>query len=88
MFQIPEYWLFEKREGSISVHYFDFEHQFEFDNASILFFEPVYAKRMISEMIHISLSDTVNFRTDPQGLCATYSLLLKKYNDKNKIITR
>ena len=56
---------------ALASHHFDFEHQFEFDNPSILDFKPVYAKRMISEMIHISLSDTVNFRTDTQGLCAT-----------------
>ena len=67
--------LKKKGKTALASHHFDFEHQFLFDNVSKLDFEPVYMKRMISEIIHISLSDIVNFRTDTQGLCATYRWL-------------
>lgn len=69
-----------KEETTLARHHFDAEHTFKFD-VSVLDSEPVYLKRTIGEMIFISLTDTVNFRTDTQRLGVAYNLLLDMYKN-------
>lgn len=78
----------EKNEKTaLSSHHFNTGHNFNFSNTSILDSEEVYRKRCISEMIQISLNNTVNHRTDIQGLSIQYNHLLNQYKNKTMAIT-
>ena len=64
---------------ALASHHFDTSHRFVFNETKILDSEPNWVKRNISEMVHIRLNDTVNHRTDTQGLSKVYNNILNKF---------
>ncbi|CAG5090747.1 Protein of unknown function [Cotesia congregata] len=57
---------------------------FCFDDVKIVDIEKNRFKRNILEMIHISLRDTVNLKTDTEGLNCIYDNLILRYKNKNR----
>ena len=73
----------KKRSGSpsvISCHKIEHDHEFDWDNATILDSEPSYKKRLISEMVHIKRQNMgLNKQSDTELLPDSYLPLLKKF---------
>nr|CCQ71227.1 hypothetical protein Penelope-like1 [Cotesia congregata]CDH92814.1 hypothetical protein Penelope-like1 [Bracoviriform congregatae] len=69
---------------ALSLHHRDTSHQFCFDDVKIVDIEKNRFKRNILEMIHISLRDTVNLKTDTEGLNCIYNNLILRYKNKNR----
>jgi hypothetical protein len=76
--------VLNKDHTALAKHHFETSHNFLFDNVEILDAEPVYNKRCVSEMIHITLNDTVNQRTDTSNLSNMYINLLSLYKRRNQ----
>ena len=74
-----------ENKTALAHHHFDTGHQFDFENVRVLDYEQNYKKRIVSEMIHINLCDSVNLKTDTQNLSNIYSNILKKYHDKKAL---
>lgn len=68
---------------ALAEHHFAENHEFDFENFSVLDSENNYFKRMISEMVHIQLNKTVNCRTDVTNLSAFYNNILKTYKQNH-----
>ena len=64
---------------ALANHHFLTGHIFDFEGVVILDRETNWLKRNISEMVHISLTDTVNLRTDTENLSNVYLGLINKY---------
>lgn len=73
---------YDAEKTALSKHHFDLQHNFRFQDTTILDNEPNYSKRLISEMIQIHLHDTINLRTDVRGLSTLYCNLLDKYKSQ------
>lgn len=57
-------------------------HNFNFDNVSILANAPLYQKRLFLEMFYIKLNNNaINFRSDMDSLSSIYSLLIYMSNN-------
>ncbi|XP_044766280.1 uncharacterized protein LOC123322400 [Coccinella septempunctata] len=72
---------FRDKEGktALALHSFSTGHQFDFQQISVLDGEKNWMKRNLSEMIHINLHDTVNHRSDTQGLHQSYNNLISLF---------
>lgn len=68
---------------ALAQHHFDTGHRFLFEKAEIVDTEHNYPKRLIGEMIHITLNETVNLRTDTKGLSTTYNYILSLYKQNH-----
>ncbi|XP_045483540.1 uncharacterized protein LOC123688859 [Harmonia axyridis] len=68
----------KNEKTALAVHHFQENHNLDFDEVKILDKECNYHKRCISEMIHISIHDTMNIRTDTQKLSIIYNNLLRE----------
>lgn len=68
---------------ALATHHFDTGHQFKFEEVVALDYENNFFKRNVSEMVHIQASDTVNFRSDTQGLSVVYNDIIRSL--KNRI---
>lgn len=66
---------------ALAAHRFAEGHTFDFDSTTIVDYETNRRKRNLSEMIHIKLNDTVNYRTDAEDLSQVYSNLLARYRE-------
>lgn len=66
----------KKEKTALSQHHFSTGHKFNFTATSIVDREKHYIKRNISEMIQINLNNTVNNRSDTQGLSIQYNHIL------------
>ena len=76
----------DSRKSALVCHHVETGHKFNFDEVRILDHCENYRKRMLLEMIHINLErDSVNFRTDSQGLSAIYSGVLA-WSQKSKTV--
>ena len=65
-----------KTESVVSEHMLKQKHNFDWENVKICDREPIYKKRLISEMIHINLnSHTINRKKDVETLSRVYSPL-------------
>ncbi|CAG5084846.1 Protein of unknown function [Cotesia congregata] len=64
---------------ALANHHFLTGHNFDFDGVKIVDREGNWFKRNISEMVHICLSDTVNWRTNTDRLSKVYIGLIEKY---------
>lgn len=65
---------------ALAKHHFQTGHQFKFNEVTIIDSEPQLYRRKVSEMIHISLNDTVNIKTDTtDGLSGIYNNILQIY---------
>ena len=67
---------------ALAHHHFATNHNFDFSKVTILDHESHFLKRNVSEMIHISLNNTVNCRTDTQGLNVIYSHILNLFKQR------
>lgn len=68
----------KNEKTALAMHHFDNNHDFDFEKVKILDRENNYFKRCISEMIQISINDTINLRSDVESLSIVYSNLLTK----------
>jgi hypothetical protein len=66
---------------ALATHHFNGfpNHKFDFKNVKIIDKEKNGDKRNISEMVHIKLSNSCNFRTDTNKLSSHYMSLKEKY---------
>lgn len=71
----------KSEKTALSQHHFTADHTFDFNEVSILDRESNYYKRCLSEMIYITLNNTVNCRSDTQGLSIQYNYLLHLYKE-------
>jgi len=71
-----EYNRNKPEKTALAQHHFSTGHSFNFDEVSILDRENNYFKRCLGEMICITLNNSVNNRTDVQGLSVQYTNLL------------
>lgn len=71
----------KKQKTALASHHFETEHRFQFDDVSILDTESNWRRRNISEMVQISLNNTVNLREDTQHLSVMYNNLLRKFKN-------
>ena len=69
----------KKDKTALAQHHFYTGHHFDFSKVAILDKEGHYYRRNVSEMIHITLNNTVNNRTDTQGLSTQYNFLIRKF---------
>lgn len=79
-----------KDKTALNLHHIETGHRFDFDSVKILDRERIRYKRNVSEMVHISVNNTLNFRTDTENLSNIYSNLLckfKLYSDQRKNLT-
>ena len=61
----------------VSLHE-NINHKFNWNNITILDNEPIYYKRIISEMLHIKWTDnTINKQEDTHSLSSIYNNFLK-----------
>jgi len=68
----------------ITEHRLEFNHDFDWDNSTILDIEKLYYGRLISEMINIKThSSTINLQSDTEPLQHSYC---ESFNRKNKEI--
>lgn len=65
---------------ALSSHHFDTGHNFCFDQVSVLHRENNLVKRNLSEMVFIKLNNTINLRSDTQGLNVVYNDILNNQN--------
>ena len=57
----------------ITEHRINLQHDFDWDNITILDHEPIYHKRLISEMLYIKRQkNSLNLQTDTEGLHQSY----------------
>ena len=63
---------------ALAVHAKDFNHKFNFDGIQILSYESNTRKRKTREVIEILKKDTVNFKSDTDGIRHTYAHLFKR----------
>lgn len=70
------------RHTALVDHALDEGHFFDFQNVSILAHEPNYRKRMIKEGCHISIEDSVNYRTDTNNVSKLYHNILNNLKIK------
>ncbi|EZA54474.1 hypothetical protein X777_05832 [Ooceraea biroi] len=74
-----------KRSGSpsvISVHRFDFNHDFQWDGVWIIDKEDSYRKRLISEIVNIKKQAMpLNLQSDTQTLPTEYFPFLNLFSD-------
>lgn len=71
--------VLKENKTALAAHHFDLGHNFYFENVKLLDSERVHLKKNISEMIQITLHDTVNYRTDTQNLNTAYNQILDLY---------
>ncbi|CAG5102977.1 Protein of unknown function [Cotesia congregata] len=71
--------VLKENKTALAAHHFDSGHSFGFDNVEIVDTERVHLKKNISEMIQITLHDSVNYRTDTQNLSTAYNQILDIY---------
>ena len=64
---------------ALAQHHFYTGHHFDFSKVAVLDNESHFLKRNLSEMIYITLNQTVNNRTDTQGLNVQYCHLINMY---------
>lgn len=73
----------KKEQTALATHHFDDEHEFDFDNVSILDKENNYKKRLISEMMciqaHNKSSSVVNKKTDVAKLSIVYKYIIHNF---------
>lgn len=70
----------KKEKTALATHHFDLNHEFNFDNVSILDNEQNYKKRLISEMILINKhNNTVNKKTDTENLSRIYNNIITNF---------
>lgn len=74
----PEKFI-KNEKTALAVHHFDTGHIFNFEETKILDYEMNWTKRNVSEMVYIRLNDTINHRTDTQGLSRVYNNILDKF---------
>ena len=61
----------------ITEHRINLQHDFDWDNITILDHEPIYHKRLISEMLYIKRQkNSLNLQTDTEGLHQSYFTLI------------
>lgn len=70
-----------REKTALCSHFFVENHRFDFPNVKILEKEKQYRKRNILEMIHINLSESVNFRSDTSHLSCLYNPILSRYKN-------
>ena len=64
----------------ISNHRLEFDHEFDWDNVSVLDKEKSYTKRLISEMVHITIQpNALNKQTDTEFLSEDYLPLIDRF---------
>lgn len=68
----------KRRNTALVDHVLDEKHFFDFNKVSILSHEPDYRKRMIKEGCHITVEDSVNYRTDTNNISKLYHDILNK----------
>lgn len=68
---------------ALADHHFIHNHNFNFEDTIILDKEINGKRRNLSEMVFININNTVNKRSDTEGLSKIYSFILDKY--KNQI---
>lgn len=78
----PENHLKDKEKTALADHHFTTGHEFLFNAVEVVDVETNWRKRNISEMVHISLNDTVNKREDTMGLSCMYANLLGKFKKR------
>lgn len=66
----------KEEKTALASHHFATSHNFDFSEVQILDREGQYFKRNVSEMIYITLNDTVNCRADTMGLSVQYNRVI------------
>lgn len=67
------------KSTALKKHHLETGHLFDLKNTEILSKEPHLKKRLIKEMIYIKKENTVNDRTDINGLSKVYNNIIKAY---------
>ena len=83
--RVKEHFSNTKKDVSnvINSHITSFGHTFDFDKPKILDKEPVWHRRILSEMIHINLQkNAINKKEDSQNLQLVYKPLLEEIKHK------
>lgn len=75
--------MFNEDKTALSKHHFETGHSFKFGEVEVVDSETQTYKRKLSEMIHINLNETVNIKTDTDGLSGVYSNILQMYKNKS-----
>lgn len=76
--------ILNENKTALASHNFEHHHNFDINNVEILGYEGNWLKRNISEMIFIKVNETVNKRTDTNGLSILYKDILKEYKSRIK----
>jgi len=77
--------LDQSKHSVVSEHIREEGHVFDWDNVSVLDYEPNYHKRLISEMVHIKeQKNGLNFMSDTELLDDCYSDILNVLGSSNK----
>lgn len=73
--------LKNKEKTALCSNFYVENNRFDFPYVKILEKEKQYRKRNILEMIHINLSESVNFRADTSHLSCLYNPILSRYKN-------